>query len=181
MLNSNFTPFPVLRTERLTLRQLVISDAKEIFALRSDSEINKYLNRQPSKTIGDAENFIHKVNENSSKNNSLYWAITLDDRDMLVGTICLFGFSDEENKCEIGYELLTKFQGKGIMREAVEKVIDYAFHIIQVQRIEAFSHRDNQGSVKLLDTFSFENSDETDEENPELIERYLINSTEHFK
>ena len=59
MLNKCFTPFPILTTERLTLRQLSIDDQQNIFALRSDIEINKYLDRQVSKTIEDA---IHQQN-----------------------------------------------------------------------------------------------------------------------
>src|SRR4029079_4501322 len=102
MLNRTFTPFPILTTERLTLRQLLINDEQEILTLRSDSEINKYLDRQICNTIDDARNFITKVVENINKNDSLYWAITLGDRNILIGTICLFSFSDENDKCEIG-------------------------------------------------------------------------------
>ena len=174
-------PFPILKTERLTLRQLVINDEQEIFTLRSDSEINKYLDRQLSNTIKDARNFINKVNENIDKNDSLYWAITLSDKNKLIGTICLFGFSNDNYKCEIGYELLTNFQGQGIMKEAVEKVIDYAFNTIKVQKIEAFLHRDNQNSIKLLEKFSFKNSNEPDKTNPNLICYYLTNSVDNLK
>ena len=181
MLNGTLTPFPILTTERLTLRQLVVNDEQEIFTLRSDIEINKYLDRQVSNTIDDARNFINKVNENINKNDSLYWAITLSDRNILVGTICLFGFSDENGKCEIGYELLTNFQGQGIMKEAAEKVINYAFNTIKVQKIEAFLHRDNQSSIKLLDKFSFRNSNEPDKTNPELICYHLPNSIDNLK
>src|SRR5678815_3745205 len=124
MLSRTFTPFPILTTERLTLRQLVSNDEHEIFTLRSDGKINKYLDRQISNTIDDARDFINKINENINKNDSVYWAITLGDRNLLVGTICLFSFSDEDGKCEIGYELLTNFQGQGIMKEAAEKVVD---------------------------------------------------------
>ena len=175
MLNKTFTPFPVLTTERLNLRQLVINDEQEIFTLRSDGEINKYLDRQISNTIDDARNFINKVNENINKSDSLYWAITLSDKNILVGTICLFGFSNENYKCEIGYELLTSFQGKGIMKEAVEKVIDYAFNTIKVEKIEAFLHRDNQSSIKLLEKFSFKNSNQPDKTNPDLKCYHLTN------
>ena len=149
--------------------------------MRCDSEINKYLDREVSDTIEDARNFIKKVNENINKNNSLYWAITLGDRNILVGTVCLFSFSDENSKCEIGYELLTNFQSQGIMKEAVEKVIDYAFNTIKVQKIEAFLHRDNQSSINLLEKFSFRNSNEPDETNPELICYHLTNSSDNFK
>src|ERR1051325_8311751 len=181
MFNGILTPFPILTTERLTLRQLVINDEHEIFILRSDSEINKYLDRQISNTLDDARNFINKVNENINKSDSLYWAITLSDKNILVGTICLFGFADENYKCEIGYELLTNFQGQGIMKEAVEKVIDYAFNTINVQKIEAFLHRDNMRSIRLLDKFSFKQSNELDKATPELICYRLTSSIYNLK
>ena len=181
MTNRTFRPFPILTTERLILRQLVIGDEQEIFILRSHTEINKYLDRQISNTIDDARNFINKVNENINKSDSLYWAITLSDKNILVGTICLFGFSDENYKCEIGYELLTTFQGQGIMKEAVEKVVDYAFNTIKVKKIEAFLHRDNQSSIKLLEKFSFRNSNEPDKTNPELVCFHLTNSIDIIK
>ena len=181
MLSRTFTPFPILTTERLTLRQLVSYDEQEIFTLRSDSEINKYLDRKRAKTIDDARSFIDKISENINKNDSVYWAITFSDKNILIGTICLFVFSDDNDKCEIGYELLTNFQGQGIMREALEKVIDYAFNTIKVKKIEAFFHRDNQSSIKLLEKFSFRNSNEPDRTNPELICFYLTNSIDNFK
>lgn len=181
MLNRSFVPFPVLVSERLMLRQLTINDGQEIFTLRSDSEINKYLDRQVSNTIEDARNFINKVNENVNSNNALYWGITLRDRSILAGTICLFNFSDENSSCEIGYELLTDFQGQGIMKEAAGKVIDYAFNTIKIQRIEAHLHRDNQRSVNLLEQFLFTNSNEPDNTNPELICYYLTNPGDNLK
>jgi ribosomal-protein-alanine N-acetyltransferase len=134
MANRNFKTFPILTTERLTLRQLSIDDRQSILALCSDSEINKYLDREPSKTIEDAINFINRINDNIKKNNSVYWAITLTDSKAIVGTICLFEFSNEKNSCEIGYELMTKFQGQGIMKEAAAAVIDYAFLELQFQK-----------------------------------------------
>ncbi len=180
MLNKYFTPFPILTTERLTLRQLIINDEENILTLRSDSEINKYLDRPLSHTIEDARNFILTVNDNINKNVSLYWAITLRDSNTFVGTICLYGFTDENDNCEIGYELLTNFQGQGIMKEAVEKVIDYTFHTIKVKKIEAFLHRDNQRSINLLEKLLFKNSNKPDETVPELICYHLINTSENL-
>jgi ribosomal-protein-alanine N-acetyltransferase len=179
MLTRNFESFPILATERLTLRQLTMNDEQAIFILRSDSEINKYLDRQVSITIDDARDFINKVNENVRKNDALYWAITLRNSNILLGTICLFSFSDENDKCEIGYELLPNFQGQGIMKEAAEKVIDYAFNTIKVKKIEAFLHRDNQRSVNLLEKFLFRNADEPDKINPELICYHLTSAVDN--
>ena len=95
MLTNTFTPFPVLKTERLTLRQLSVNDDKEIFALRSDKQVNKYLGRDPSSTIEDAKIFIHKIEEVVRQNEGIYWAITVTNTNNLAGTICLFNFSNE--------------------------------------------------------------------------------------
>jgi len=160
--------FSALTTERLTLRQLSPEDQQDVLALRSDPEVNKYLGRQPSKTSEDAINFINKVNEYIEKHISLYWAITLTDAKTFVGTICLFDFSSEKNSCEIGYELLPKFQGQGIMREAVKAVIDYVFQTLDLTNILAVTHCDNQNSTNLLTKFNFVKSIENDKENPDL-------------
>ena len=128
----NSAIFPILTTERLTLRRLSINDKDDILALRSDVEINKYLGRQLSKTTEDALNFINKVNDNIEKNIAFYWAITLTNTKTVVGTICLFDFS--ENSCEIGYELMNQFQRQGIMKEALQAVIDYTFQTLKVKK-----------------------------------------------
>ncbi len=151
----NFKPFPVLKTERLTLRQLVSSDTNEIFALRSNGNVNKYLDRKRSKSIDDAKTFIQTINENIQRNNSIYWAITLSNTDKLIGTICLFDFSHDNSKAEIGYELLPDFQRKGIMREATSKVIDFGIQHIGLNSIEAYTHSENQSSTRLLEKSNF--------------------------
>lgn len=151
----NFTPFPVLKTERLTLRQLVMGDANEIFALRSDGNVNQYLDRKPSKSIDDAKRFIQTIAENIQRNDSIYWAITFNGIDKLIGTICLFDFSDDNLKAEIGYELLPGFHRKGIMQEAASKVIDFGIQHIGLNSIEAYTHSENQTSTRLLEKFNF--------------------------
>jgi ribosomal-protein-alanine N-acetyltransferase len=174
MINRNFTPFPILTTERVTLRQLSMDDKQSIFDLRSDAAINKYLDRAPSKTIEDAVNFINKVNENIEKGGTYYWAISLTDTKQLVGTICLFDFSSENNSCEIGYELMTKFQGQGLMKEAIQAVIDFVFHTLKFQKICAFTHNENQNSTHLLLKLNFIKSVETDKENSNITSFTLV-------
>lgn len=163
MAGKNFTPFPVLQTERLALRQLRSTDDKEIFALRSNDNVNKYLDRKPSQSIDDAMNFIQAINENIQRNDSLYWAITWNGTDKLIGTICLFGFSEGDSKAEIGYELLPGFQGKGIMQEAASKVIQFGFQHVGLNSIEAYTHCKNQSSTRLLEKLNFKRDSAADE------------------
>ena len=153
MTNRIFTPFPVLKTDRLILRQLLNTDDNEIFALRSNQNVNRYLDRQPSKSIEDAKSFIQTITENVKKNDSIYWAISLSGK--LIGTICLFEFAEDNSKAEIGYELLPSYQGKGLMQEAASKVIEFGFQHIGLNLIEAYTHPENQNSTRLLEKFNF--------------------------
>ena len=165
MLHRVLSTFHTLTTERLTLRQLSEGDVQEIFLLRSDTTINEFLDRKPSETLEDALNFISNI-----KNNALlYWAITQSHNGKLIGTICLFNFSAELNTCEIGYELLTDYQGQGIMYEATKKIIAFAFHTLGVKTIHACTHGDNQSSTKLLQKFKFEKTKMVDGTNSNLI------------
>ncbi|HSD08651.1 GNAT family N-acetyltransferase [Flavobacterium sp.] len=161
--------FPTLITERLTLRQLSKEDAEEVFQLRTDPQINKYLDRKPSKTLGDALNFINNINENIKNNESYYWAILMTGKEKLIGTICLFDFSKDKKNCEIGYELLTEYQGNGIMLEAIKKVIEYANQILGVKTIDALIHKENRNSIKLVQKLNFKKLENINEENQNLI------------
>ncbi|WP_277234028.1 GNAT family N-acetyltransferase [Hymenobacter sp. YC55] len=163
MTGQNFTPFPILKTERLTLRQLSSSDDNEIFALRTNDSVNKYLDRQPSTSIDDARNFIVAINENVQSNKSIYWAITLTDTNNMIGTICLFNFSENHSKAEIGYELLPDFQGKGVMQEAISSVVNFGFQQVGLKAIEAYTRFDNQRSTKVLERLNFKSTSTVDE------------------
>jgi ribosomal-protein-alanine N-acetyltransferase len=65
-MNQESKIFPILTTERLTLRQLSENDSIEILQLRSKLEINKFLDRKPSKTLEDALSFIKSIIENEN-------------------------------------------------------------------------------------------------------------------
>ncbi len=165
MLHKALIEFPVLTTERLTLRQLSETDVKEIFLLRSDPVINKYLGRKPSENLEDALRFIRNI----KSNDFLYWAVTETSNGQLIGTICLFDFSDDLSSCETGYELLTGYQGQGIMHEAMEQVIAFGFHRLGLKTIDAVTHKDNLSSTKLLEKFNFAKTEIVDEGNGDLV------------
>lgn len=152
---ASFTSFTNLSTERLLLRQLKLTDENEIFFLRSDEIINEFIDRPKPKKIEEARDFIIRINNNIKSNDSFYWAITIKGNPKLIGTICLWNFSEDKKTAEIGYELNSAFQGKGIMDEALKKVIDFSFKTIGITTLEAFPHKDNLKSISLLKKNNF--------------------------
>lgn len=159
MSNQENTPLPILKTDRLALRPLQLSDDHKIFALRSNEDVNRYLGRKPRAFIDEARNFIQAIVENQS----FYWAITLNGANELIGIICLYNLSDDNQRAEIGYELLPDFQGKGIMQEAIAAVIDLAFQHLQLNLLEAYTHHENQASSRLLEKLDFKRQDVNEE------------------
>jgi ribosomal-protein-alanine N-acetyltransferase len=151
----NNISFPVLETERLLLRGLKETDAQEIFLLRSDEKHNEFVDRPRATSIEDAKMFINKIEEFVQNKQSYFWAIQLKEEQTLAGTVTLWNLDPENNKGELGYELLSNYQGKGIMNEAAAAVLKFAFTELGLTRIEASPVPANKKSTGLLDRLGF--------------------------
>ncbi len=146
---------PTLSTERLVLRALTFEDAPTIHLLRSNEQVNQYLDRPKTTTIEAAKEFIDKIHKGTLRNNCYYWAVCFKDKDKLLGTTCLWNISEDNTKAEMGYELHPDFQGNGIMQEAVQAVIEFAFGTLHFKLITAVTHPMNTASQKLLSKKDF--------------------------
>ena len=155
----NFEPFPELKTERLFFRKIEESDCDVILFLRSDKTVNKFIERPESertKNKTDALKFIKKINDGIKSNKFISWGITLKNRPKIIGTICLWNFSKNNKIAEVGYDLNPIFQRKGIMSEALDRIISFGFIELDLDKIEAFTHIENENSKKLLERNGFD-------------------------
>jgi ribosomal-protein-alanine N-acetyltransferase len=155
MLLLNFDPFPSLSTERLNLRRITEEDEKEIFFLRSDKDMMQFLDRDPTKSIGEARQWIRKINAGVDKNEVIAWAMALKTDPGLIGTISFWNIQLEHYRSEIGYALHTRFQGRGLMQEAMAAVLDYGFKTMKLHSVEANVNPGNTRSIQLLERNAF--------------------------
>src|ERR1700742_3085274 len=138
--------FSNLTTERLFLRELQPGDAEQIFRLRSDDSVNQFVDRARAVTIDDAHNFIQMIQTNAAKNEGMMWAVTLIGDSKLIGTIVYWHIEWENCKAEIGYEMLPEYQGKGLMTEALKKVLEFGSQELQFSEIKAEPKEKNEKS-----------------------------------
>lgn len=148
-----FKPFPKLETERLVLRKLVDSDKKAIFDIRSNKEVNKFIDRHAPENISDIETFIRMIDQLINTNKGIYWVI--EHNNTLIGSIGLRHFNHDFSYAEIGYELHLDFHKKGFMSESLQKVIHFGFSKLNLKAIEAFTHKNNESSIALLNKNNF--------------------------
>jgi ribosomal-protein-alanine N-acetyltransferase len=156
MLSPHFTPFPELTTDRLLLREITIADAPAVRRLRSNADVMQYINRPLTLTIEDAQKWIGLIVDALAKNDGITWCLCLKEApEEHVGSIGLWRIEKENYRAEIGYMLDPSLQGKGIMYEAIQKVIDYGFREMKVHSIEARIDPRNTASGALLKKAGF--------------------------
>jgi ribosomal-protein-alanine N-acetyltransferase len=106
--------------------------------------------------------------------------VTIKNEVGLIGTVCLWNFYNDNSAAEIGYELETASKGKGYMNEAVATVIDFAFQSLGLIKVDAYTHKENKSSEKLLLMNRFElNTDKIDAENPDNL-IFSLSSDKYF-
>lgn len=155
MLTPNFTPFPTLITNRLVLREITLDDAPELFFMRTNDRVMKYIERPRPKNIDETIAFINTIADLRNKNEIITWGIALKNEPKLIGTVVFLNFKKEHYRAEFGYALHPDHWRKGIMNEVAKAVIDYGFNVLKLHSIEANINPENIASQKLLEKNGF--------------------------
>ena len=155
MLKIKFQPFPIIKTPRLILRRLKLTDAPEFYFLRSDKKVLRYIDRAPAKSVAATKKFMKNLFKLEKKNEAINWAITLKGDDQLKGYVCIFNIKKEHHRAELGYILHPSAQGRGIANEAVKAVLKIAFSKFKLHSIEANINPKNKASIKLIKRVGF--------------------------
>lgn len=149
------TTFPELSTERTILRQLSFKDKRAIFKLRSNKDINKLITRQIPKNLNDADAFIEGCLSEFENENCIFWAMQLQETQQIVGTIALNKINSKNSYAEIDYELSPDYQKEGLMTEAMKVVLEFGKNTLNLKTIDAFTHKNNNDSITLLEKHQF--------------------------
>ena len=151
MLEIIFLPFPILKTQRLLLRKLNTSDAEAILSLRSNDEVMKYIPRPYLKTKEDALELIAMFDDKIENSIGINWGISfLNEPEKIIGIIGYYRMKPEHYRAEVGYMLFPEYNGKGIVSEALQKVVEYGFNEMKLHSIEAILDPENLASEKVL-------------------------------
>lgn len=151
MLEIQFLPFPILKTSRLLLRQLTEKDAEAVLALRSDTNLMKYIPRPLLKNREEAIDFIANLDDKIEQGIGINWGICLKDRpEKPIGIIGHYRLKPEHYRAEVGYMILEAYSGKGYISEALQVVMTYGFEQMHLHSIEAIVDPNNISSEKVL-------------------------------
>lgn len=150
----DFSSFPVLTTERLTLRKPLMADAEDVLVFRGDAYVQRY-NSEPIASIKEAEEQIIDAHAEYGRHEGIPWAVTFTDSETTLGHFGLYHWSHNHRRAEAGYDLARAYWGQGIATEALRAILHFGFTEMNLHRIYAGTIADNHESVRLLERLGF--------------------------
>ena len=149
-------PIIELESERLALKQMTKQHSNFIYQLRSNPLNGFYFGIEPYQSVDQAREFVDSVIRDLSSCAIYFWVIVLKETNEQIGTICLWSFTKDKKKAEVGYELLVSSQGNGYASEALKRVQTFSKVDLQMNGLEAITNKDHTASLKLLQKLGFE-------------------------
>jgi len=158
----------VSETERLKIRHFIESDTDFIIKLLNQPS---FIENIADKCVRNKSDAIDYLNNGPLASYQQYGfglsMVELKGSNMPIG-MCGLIKREELDDVDIGYALLTEFEGKGYAKEAAQAVLENASAEHGLKRIIAVTKPSNLGSIKLLESLGFEFE--------EMVELYGINN-----
>ena len=146
--------FPIIKTERLLLRQFIASDLENVYKGLSDPEIIKYYGVS-YKTLEDTKAQMQFFVDLEKEGTGIWWAVCSLDNKTFYGAGGLNSLNKVHKKAEIGFWLLTEFWGQGIMTEVMPIICNYGFDNLELHRIEGLVETDNLNCKQAMKKLDF--------------------------
>lgn len=152
----DWSNLPKINTPRLSLRWITADDLDDFFAIYSNPEVMRYWSTPPLPDKNAASKIISEIRNGFERHELLKWGIARRSDDRLIGSVTLFHLDFDHRRAEIGYALGRDSWGKGFMGETLTAVLNYAFEVLELHRIEADVDPRNAGSVRTLERLGFQ-------------------------
>ncbi|MGH9871583.1 MAG: GNAT family N-acetyltransferase [Pyrinomonadaceae bacterium] len=152
----NWERLPTLNTSRLSLRAISAEDVDDFYAVYSNPEVMRYWSTPALANKDAASKLISEIREGVERHDMLKWGIALGSNNKLIGSVTLFHLDFTHHRAEIGYAQGRAYWGNGYMQEALTAILNYAFEVLKLHRIEADVDPRNDASVRTLERLGFQ-------------------------
>lgn len=148
-------PQRTLESPRLRLRHYRDDDVDALFALQSDLGVMRYWSYPAWTERRQAEERLVDIHRQLREDDVYIWVIADRASDRMIGNTALFSLDRGQARGEIGYSLMTDWQGRGLAQEAVRLALAFAFDELGMERIEADIDPRNAPSRRLVERLGF--------------------------
>ena len=146
-----FTDPPTLKTERLWLRKIGVTDADDMYSYSSREDVTKFLLWDAHPDPLYTEQYIRYLQERYAVGDFYDYAIVLRENGRMIGTVGFTTFDLPNYSAELGYVVSPEYQGRGYATEAVSALISFGFEKCDLARISAVCMQENVASLRVME------------------------------
>lgn len=132
-----------IETERIVVRNFNPKDAAGLLEYLSSPRVNCFVGDRLDSEEAAATYMT------TATSNMLRYAVSLKETDFLIGEV--FAVQEEPDTYNVGWHFNTRFEGRGLAREAAEAFLDYLFRVGGARRIYGYVEEDNVRSQRLCE------------------------------
>ena len=145
-----FANIPQFETNRLILRRIREIDYIDMHEYSADSEVTKYLTWNPHASLSETKKYTSELQKRYNAGRFFDWGLVHKADGKFIGTCGLTTINLNSNSCEVGYVLAKQYWGMGLIPEALEQVMDFAFVYLGFERVEGRFIEGNTGSRRVM-------------------------------
>jgi RimJ/RimL family protein N-acetyltransferase len=128
---------PVLMGRRVMLREPTQADGEQLFAYTTNPLITRFLAFDSPRTIEDTRQFIQRCEEHRRQDREYVFVIADRGSDVPRGVTALRHLDPPARTAQIGTWVRRDDWGAGVNTESKALLLDYAFNVLDLHRIEA--------------------------------------------
>lgn len=144
-----------IETNRLIIRPYSLENIDETYEVVSEKNFYQYIPEDIPSRDGVRQIIEWSIAQNKKNTREKIYKFNLaiiHKADNRVIGYCGLGPDDlGMGETEIYYGLSSKYRKQGLALEAARATLEYGFEVIQLQKIMAFAHYQNQPSLNLLE------------------------------
>jgi ribosomal-protein-alanine N-acetyltransferase len=144
----------ILKTERLRLAPLQLSDAPALLAILSDREAMEFWHRPAITRAATGSEIVAGQLAAMADGHFLYW--TVWHQEEVIGSVDLSALDFGHLRGEVGFLFGRGQWGFGFGREAMAALIAHAFGPLKLERLEARIHVGNRRAKELVMALDFQ-------------------------
>jgi len=141
----------MIETERLILKQWKETDGDPFIKMGLDKEVMHFFPNILSAT--ESTNLIQRISSLINENGWGFWAVELKETHEFIGFIGLHNQPEQFDfsPCiEIGWRIATKFWKQGYATEGAKAALDYAFNVLNKDKVVSFTATVNKPSQAVM-------------------------------
>ena len=127
---------PTLTAGEVSLRELRASDAPALFAALTSEQVTRFISPPPSSVEG-FERFIAWTIRQRQSGQYVCFAVVTEGSDTAIGIFQVRSLEPAFGTAEWGFALASEFWGTGIFVDGAKLLVDFAFKVLGVTRLEA--------------------------------------------